>query len=139
MGGRLGCFSSELLEVEIIMADAPDFDWSQAASLLGDDPQNVPEEMADIVQELIETTGPRLQELKGKSVETDRKLIGSLAHQLRGSLLNFGFTGVGAVLWKMEKTEYTEEDYRKMLAETEALFATSTQMLAERYPTLRFS
>jgi len=118
------------------MAGEPDFDWSQAASLLGDDPQNVPEEMAAIALELVETTGQRLQEMKDKNLETDRKTICGQAHQLRGSLLNFGFTGVGAVLWKIEKTEYTPEQYRALLAETEELFALSTQMLAERYPSL---
>jgi hypothetical protein len=121
------------------MAEEPDFDWSQASSLLGDDPRNVPEEMAAIAEELIETTELRLQELKGKTVEIDRKEIGGLAHQLRGSLLNFGFTGVGAVLWKIEKTEYATEEYRKMLAETETLFVASKKMLAERYPTLRIA
>lgn len=121
------------------MSDKPDFDWSQAASLLGDDPQDVPEDMAAIAQELVETTAQRLQELKEKKLEADRKVIGGLAHQIRGSLLNFGFTGVAAVLWKIEKTEYTAEEYDKMLVEIDSLFAESTQMLAERYPTLRFS
>ena len=121
------------------MTNEPDFDWSQAASLLGDDPQNVPEEMAAIVQELVETTAQRLQELKGKNSDVEGKLIKDLAHQLRGSLLNFGFTGVGAVLWKIEKTEYTFDEYRTMLAETEALFIASTKMLSEHYPTLRFA
>jgi len=118
------------------MADQPDFDWSQAASLLGDDPQDVPEEMAAIALELVETTAQRLQELKEKNLADDRKAICGQAHQLRGSLLNFGFTGVGAVLWKIEKTEYTEEEYRTMLAQTEELFKASTKMLAERYPSL---
>lgn len=121
------------------MANEPDFDWSQAASLLGDDPQNVPEEMAAIVQELVETTALRLQELKAKDFETSRKEISGLAHQLRGSLLNFGYTGVGTVLWKIEKTEYTLDEYHQMLVEVDCLFAASTKMLAERYPTLRFS
>jgi len=121
------------------MANEPDFDWSQAASLLGDDPQDVPEEMAAIVQELVETTTVRFQELKGKDIEADPKTVRGLAHQLRGSLLNFGFTGVATVLWKIEKTEYTPDEYLKMLAEAESLFVASTRMLTERYPTLRFS
>jgi HPt (histidine-containing phosphotransfer) domain-containing protein len=121
------------------MTDEPDFDWSQAASLLGDDPRNVPEEMAAIVQELVETTTLRLQELKDKNFETDLKEVRGLAHQLRGSLLNFGFTGVAGVLWKIEKTEYTLDEYRAMLAETETRFTASTKMLTERYPTLRFA
>ncbi|MDB4793589.1 Hpt domain-containing protein [Methylacidiphilales bacterium] len=119
------------------MADEPDFDWSQAASLLGDEPENVPEDMAAIVQELIETTRMRLQELKDKNLESDDKAIRSLAHQLRGSLLNFGFTGVGATLWKVEKTEYTPEEYQQMLAEIDTLFADSTKMLAQHYPSLQ--
>jgi len=118
------------------MADEPEFDWSQAASLLGDEPQDVPEEMAAIVLELIETTIVRLDELKSKDYTTDQKGIRSLAHQVRGSLLNFGFTGVGGVLFKIEKTEYSAEEYQQMLAETDALFAESTKMLAQRYPTL---
>ena len=121
------------------MANEPEFDWSQAASLLGEDPQDVPEEMAAIVQELVETTAVRLKELKDKDPVADPKAVRGLAHQLRGSLLNFGFTGVSAVLWKIEKTEYTPEDYTAMLAESEALFAASTQMLSDRYPTLKFS
>ncbi len=121
------------------MAAEPEFDWSQAASLLGDDPQDVPEEMAEIVRELVETTALRLEELKNKNFETDRKAIGGLAHQLRGSLLNFGFTGVGTVLFRIEKTEYTLEEYHAMLAETEVLFTDSVKILAQRYPTLRIS
>jgi HPt (histidine-containing phosphotransfer) domain-containing protein len=122
-----------------IMSNEPDFDWSQASSLLGEDPQNVPEEMAAIVQELVETTTMRFQELKAKDLTASLKEIRGLAHQLRGSLLNFGFTGVAAVLWKMEKTDYTPEEYHAMLAEAETLFAASTKMLTEHYPSLRFS
>lgn len=121
------------------MAAESDFDWFQAASLLGDDPQGVPEDMASIVRELIETTAQRLQELKSKQVETSRKEIGGLAHQLRGSLLNFGFTGVGAILWKIEKTEYSPEEYQSMLAQIDTLFAESSKMLAARYPSLGLS
>src|SRR5882724_408468 len=70
--------------------EAPAFDWSQASSLLGDDPEAVAEDMAEIVRELIASADAQFQELKGKKCESERQAISALAHQLRGSLLNFG-------------------------------------------------
>ena len=46
-------------------ATPPEFDWSQAESLLGEDPHAVPEDMAEIVLELIDGSKDRFQELKG--------------------------------------------------------------------------
>lgn len=114
----------------------PSFDWSQAASLLGDDPTQVADDMADIVVELIQGANLHLQELKKKNPETDRKAIASEAHQLRGSLLNFGFTEVGAILLKIEKNEYESGDYLTMLDQTEEVFAASKKMLVARYPSI---
>ena len=87
----------------------PAFDWSQASSLLGDDPSQVADDMAEIVRELVEGADVQFQELKMKNAETDRKAISALAHGLRGCLLNFGFTEVGAILVQVEKGTYTAE------------------------------
>ena len=73
----------------------PRFDWAQAASLLGDDPNQVADDMAEIVRELVESAEVQFKELKAKKIETERKEVASLAHQLRGCLLNFGFEEVG--------------------------------------------
>jgi HPt (histidine-containing phosphotransfer) domain-containing protein len=117
--------------------DEPEFDWSQAASLLGDDPSQVPEDMVEIVRELIESVNQHLQELKNKNIETERKAIGAQAHQLRGSLLNFGFVAVGAILMKIEKDAYPAEEYPALISQAENAFVASRKLLGERYPSLK--
>jgi len=117
----------------------PDFDWSQAASLLGDDPNEVAEDMVEIVVELIENADKQFQELKAKKAETERKAISSQAHQLRGSLLNFGFIDVGTILLKIEKEDYPPGDYPALIDRAEKVFVASKKLLAGHYPSLRLS
>ena len=119
--------------------DEPEFDWSQAASLLGDDPSQVPEDMVEIVRELIESVNQHLQELKNKNIETERKAIGAQAHQLRGSLLNFGFVEVGAILLQVEKGVYPASEYPVLVSQAENAFLASKKLLGERYPSLKLS
>ena len=114
----------------------PDFDWSQAASLLGDDPNGVDGEMAVIVRELVDGAEVQFQDLKLKNPETDRKAISALAHGLRGCLLNFGFTGVGAILMEVEKGPYPSGEYLDRINQAYAVFAASQKVLATRYPSL---
>ena len=87
----------------------PNFDWSQAASLLGDDPLQVSEDMASIAVELIEGANEQMAELKKMDAQTQRKEINSKTHQLRGSLLNFGFSEVGVLLAEIERSTYTPD------------------------------
>jgi HPt (histidine-containing phosphotransfer) domain-containing protein len=117
----------------------PAFDWSQAASLLGDDPNEVDPEMAAIVRELVEGAEVQFQELKLKNAETDRKAISSLAHALRGCLLNFGFTEVGGLLLHVEKGTYLAGEYPDRIDQAQAAFVTSQKLLATRYPSLGLS
>ena len=113
----------------------PEFDWSQAASLLGDDPNAVEPDMAAIARELVEGADVQFAELKSKDAATQRKEIGSLAHALRGCLLNFGFTEVGTILVDIEKgPPYTDAEYREKLDRAYATFLASKKLLAERYP-----
>ena len=119
--------------------DEPEFDWSQAASLLGEDPSQVEKDMIEIVGELIESAKKYLEELKKKNVVTERAEINSQAHQLRGSLLNFGFTGVGKVLLQIEKDEYPPGDYPALVEKAGELFVASTKLLGGRYPSLKLS
>jgi HPt (histidine-containing phosphotransfer) domain-containing protein len=114
----------------------PAFDWSQAASLLGDDPNAVEADMAAIVRELVEGADVQFQELKLKNAETDRKSISSLAHGLRGCLLNFGFTEVGGLLMHIEKGTYPSGEYQDKIDQAQAVFVTSKILLATRYPSL---
>jgi HPt (histidine-containing phosphotransfer) domain-containing protein len=116
--------------------DAPEFDWSQAASLLGDDPSAVDPDMAAIVRELVDSAVVQFAELKTKNISEDRKGVSSLAHALRGCLLNFGFTEVGTILQYIEKGPCTPEEFPVKLQEAEAAFEASKKMLAERYPTV---
>jgi HPt (histidine-containing phosphotransfer) domain-containing protein len=115
----------------------PEFDWSQTASLLGEDPLQVPDDMVEIVQELIENANQQLQELKKKNVETERKAIGAQAHQLRGSLLNFGFIEVGRILYQIEKGEHPVGEYSTLISQAENSFVASKKLLGERYPSLK--
>jgi len=117
----------------------PAFDWSQAASLLGDDPNAVDEEMAVIVRELVEGAVVQFQELKSKNAETERKAISSQAHGLRGCLLNFGFTEVGGILFQVEKDAYPASEYLSRIDQAEAAFVASKNLLAARYPSLKLS
>ncbi|HUB66554.1 MAG TPA: Hpt domain-containing protein [Candidatus Methylacidiphilales bacterium] len=117
----------------------PDFDWSQAASLLGDDPAQVEPDMAAIILELIQSSEARFKELKAKNAETERPVICSLAHQLRGSLLNFGFTAVGAILWDIEKREYPASEYPALIEKAHATFDVSKKMFGARYHSLGIS
>ena len=117
----------------------PSFDWSQAASLLGDDPNAVEADMAAIVRELVEGADVQFQELKLKNAETDRKAISSLAHGLRGCLLNFGFTEVGGLLMQIEKGSFLAGEYLDRIDQAQAVFVTSKKMLATRYPSLGLS
>ncbi len=122
-----------------ITTHEPSFDWSQAASLLGDDPGAVADDMAEIVAELIDSGHLHLQQLKGKKPETDRKAISALAHNLRGSLLNFGFTEVGNILLKIERGDYVDAEFASLVEQTDKVFELSKKMLAGRYPTLKLS
>lgn len=117
----------------------PAFDWSQAESLLGEDPTQVSPDMADIVVELIEGSADRFKELKAMNAETQHPAIVAAAHQLRGSLLNFGFTEVGTVLLDIEKGVYPPAEYPAKLEKALVAFEASKKLLAKRYPTLRIS
>ena len=114
----------------------PAFDWAQAASLLGDNPNEVDPEMAAIARELVEGGDAQFDELASKNAETDRKTIGSLAHGLRGCLLNFGFTEVGTILLEVEKGTYSPSEYLPQIDQAEAVFIASKKLLAERYPSI---
>ena len=117
----------------------PEFDWSQAESLLGEDPNNVPDDMAEIVTELVEGSKKRFEDIAKLDPKKDRAEIGGQAHQLRGSLLNFGFVGVGHLLYDIEKKEYSPEDYPGMVAAADGAFQASLKILGERYPKLRLA
>jgi HPt (histidine-containing phosphotransfer) domain-containing protein len=116
--------------------DEPAFDWSQAASLLGDNPDEVDADMAAIVRELVEGAEVQFQDLRAKTNDADRKNISALAHGLRGCLLNFGFTEVGGILMQVEKGTYSSEEYLQRVDQAQAVFVTSKKMLAARYPSL---
>lgn len=121
------------------MTGEPAFDWAQAASLLGDDPQQVPDDMAAIARELVEGANHQFGEMKAKDPGTDRKAISSLAHQLRGCLLNFGFSEVGGILLQIEGGNYATSDYKGLVEQAETVFVASRKMLAARYPSLKLS
>ena len=112
------------------------FDWAQAASLLGDDPEQVDDDMSDIVHELIQTSIGRFQELYVLNPRTEEKAVVSLAHQLRGSLLNFGFTTVGARLDQIEHGHVKPDEFMSKVEEAYELFAESVRLLSDRYPSL---
>lgn len=116
----------------------PNFDWSQAASLLGDEPDQVPEDMVEIARELVDGAEGQFQDLKSRNVETERTAIASLAHQLRGCLLNFGFTEVGSILLHVEKGTYAPAEYPALVAKAYDTFLVSKKMLGQRYPSLGF-
>jgi hypothetical protein len=118
------------------MVKEPAFDWSQAESLLGDNPNQVDPDMAAIILELIETSETRLHELKAMNPATDPKPVSGLAHQLRGSLLNFGYTDAGKALHKIEYKEYPEGAFDATCDEAIDLFHASNKLLAAKYPTL---
>lgn len=115
----------------------PEFDWSQAESLLGEDPENVPEDMGAIVIELIEGSEERFAELAKKTAGSDDVAIAALAHQLRGSLLNFGFTAVGGVLLQIEKKTYPPADYAETVKKAHDTFLASKALLARKYPSIK--
>jgi hypothetical protein len=116
--------------------EEPAFDWSQASSLLGDDPQNVVPDMAAIVLELVQSADGQFAELAAVDFAADKKTACSLAHALRGCLLNFGFTGVGSILHYIEKGPCTAEEFPVKMKEAYAAFLASKQMLAARYPSI---
>jgi HPt (histidine-containing phosphotransfer) domain-containing protein len=117
-------------------AQEPLFDWDQAASLLGDDPNAVEPDMAAIARELVEGADVQFQGLKDKNPATDGKAIASEAHALRGCLLNFGFTEVGGLLAQLEKGQYQPAEYQDRIDQARAIFVASKKILAERYPSL---
>jgi hypothetical protein len=117
----------------------PAFDWAQASSLLGDDPNQVDPDMAGIVKELVEQADTQFADLKALNPETDRKAIGSQAHGLRGCLLNFGFTEVGGILLEVEKGPYESSEYLGRINKAEEVFVASKKLLAQRYPGIGLS
>ena len=117
----------------------PAFDWSQASSLLGDNPNEVDGEMAAIVRELVDGAEVQFEELKMKNAEQERKAISSLAHGLRGCLLNFGFTEVGGILLQVEKGSYPAGEYLGRIDQAHAVFIASKKLLAARYPSIGLS
>jgi len=118
----------------------PAFDWDQASSLLGDDPNVIDPDMASIARELVDGAEVQFAELKTKNADSDRKEIGSLAHALRGCLLNFGFTEVGTILVDIEKgPPYTDAEYREKIERAYTTFLASKKLLADRYPALGIS
>jgi len=120
-------------------ANEPNFDWAQAASLLGDDPNDVADDMNEIVVELIDNAAQQFDELRKKDATTQMKEIRAQAHQLRGSLLNFGFTEVGTVLLHIEKDSYPPAEFPGEVEKAWTVFLASKKLLAARYPSLRFS
>ncbi len=114
--------------------NVPAFDWAQASSLLGDNPNEVDPDMAAIVRELVDGADGQFAELRSKDAETDRKTISSLAHALRGCLLNFGFTEVGGLLFHVEKGTYPTNEFVAKIDQAKAVFEASKKLLAERYP-----
>jgi hypothetical protein len=114
----------------------PVFDWAQASSLLGDNPNEVDPDMAGIVKELVQQADVQFADLKALNPETDRKTIGSQAHGLRGCLLNFGFTEVGGILLVVEKGPYESSEYLTKINQAEEVFVASKKLLSERYPAL---
>jgi hypothetical protein len=117
----------------------PVFDWAQASSLLGDDPNEVDPDMAGIVKELVAGADVQFADLKALNPETDRKTIASQAHGLRGCLLNFGFTEVGGILLQVEKGPYESSEYLDRINQAESVFLASKKLLAERYPAIGLS
>ena len=115
----------------------PVFDWAQASSLLGDNPNEVDPDMAGIVVELVQSAVVQFADLKALNPETERKTIASQAHGLRGCLLNFGFTEVGSILLEVEKGPYESGDYLGRINKAEEVFAASKALLAARYPGLK--
>ena len=118
------------------MANEPAFDWSQAESLLGDNPNQVDPDMAAIIMELIDTSETRLKELQEMDPAVDPKAVSGLAHQLRGSLLNFGYTDAGKALHKVEYKEYAEGAFTSTMVQAIDLFHASNKLLAAKYPVL---
>jgi HPt (histidine-containing phosphotransfer) domain-containing protein len=116
--------------------DEPAFDWAQAASLLGDNPNEVDPDMAAIARELVQGADVQFDELRSKDAATEAKTISSLAHGLRGCLLNFGFTEVGTILMDIEKNALGPEQFKARLDQAQAVFVVSKKLLAERYPGL---
>jgi len=114
----------------------PAFDWSQAASLLGDNPNEVEPDMVAIVKELVEGATAQFDDLKSKDPATDLKGVASVAHALRGCLLNFGFTEVGTILLQVEKNTFPAGQYQQTVASAEEAFLTSKTLLVARYPVL---
>lgn len=92
--------------------------------------------MAAIVLELVGSADGQFDELAGKDFATDKATVCSLAHALRGCLLNFGFTGVGSILQYIEKGPCTAEEFQPKLAEAREQFVASKKLLAERYPSV---
>jgi HPt (histidine-containing phosphotransfer) domain-containing protein len=117
------------------MANEPAFDWSQAESLLGDNPQQVDPEMAAIILELISSSETKFTELKALD-PAEQKPISGLAHQLRGSLLNFGYTDVGKILHKIEYKEFEPGGLAPLMDQAVETFHASNKLLAARYPVL---
>ena len=95
--------------------------------------------MAVIVRELVDGADGQFAELKSKNAETQRKEIGSLAHGLRGCLLNFGFTAVGTILLEIEKGTYEPSEYPAKIESARLTFIASKKLLAARYPALGLS
>ena len=80
--------------------------------------------MAAIVLELVQGADGQFDELASKDFATDKKTVSSLAHALRGCLLNFGFTEVGTILQYIEKGPCTAEEFPGKLAEAREAFVT---------------
>jgi hypothetical protein len=114
----------------------PVFDWAQASSLLGDNPNEVDPDMAGIVKELVQQADVQFADLKALNPDSQRKEIGAQAHGLRGCLLNFGFTEVGGILLEVEKGPFESADYLPKLTKAEEVFLASKKLLMERYPAL---
>jgi len=91
------------------------------------------------VRELVDGADGQFAELKSKNAETQRKEIGSLAHGLRGCLLNFGFTAVGTILLEIEKGTYEPNEYPAKIESARLTFIASKKLLAARYPALGLS
>jgi len=110
-------------------AQEPAFDWAQASSLLGDDPNAVEPDMAAIVRELVEGADVQFQDLRKLNPDTERKAISAQAHGLRGCLLNFGFTEVGGILLGVEKGPFESNEYLDRINQAEAAFVDSLQQV----------
>lgn len=111
-------------------------DWNQASALLGPVGEPVSSEMNELFREMEAYVLEGFQELAKADLKTPESItsVTKRAHQLRGSMLNFGFTGTASILLSVETQKHTPKEITALIKSAKESFISTAASIRASYP-----